>query len=165
METPESAITQSYVQEDAQEILKIAFTSKQETDELSREQLLEIAAELGISSGELTVAEQQWRLRKQDNQEKKLFNLYRYQKLKQNLIRYAIVGSFLLILNLVTTQGIAFALSILLFWGLFLALNVWKVSQTEGEEYEAAFSRWRLKKQLGQSIGTIAGKVMKGLQS
>jgi hypothetical protein len=69
------------------------------------------------------------------------------------------------VLNIVTTQGIAFALSILLFWGLFLALNAWKVSQTEGEDYESAFSRWRLKKQLGQSIGTIADKVFKGLQS
>ncbi len=165
METPEFPLTQSYIQEDAQEILKIAFTSKQETDELSREQLLEIAAELGISPGELAVAEQQWRLRKQENQEKKLFNLYRYQKLKQNLIRYAIVGSFLLVLNIVTTHGIGFALSILLFWGIFLALNAWKVSQTEGEDYERSFSRWRLKKQLGQSIGTIADKVLKGLQS
>ena len=165
METPEYPLTQSYIQEDAQEILKIAFTSKQETDELSREQLVEIATELGISPGELAVAEQQWRLRKQDHQEKKLFNLYRYQKLKQNLIRYAIVGSFLLVLNIVTTQGIAFALSILLFWGIFIALNAWKVSQTEGEDYEKAFSRWRLKKQIGQSIGTIADQVMKGLKS
>jgi hypothetical protein len=165
METPQFPITPSYVQEDAQEILKIAFTSKQETDELSREQLLEIAAELGISPGELAVAEQQWQLRKQESYEKEQFNLYRRQQLKQNLIRYGIVGAFLLVLNLVTTQGIAFALSILLFWGLFLALKAWKVSQTEGEDYENAFSRWRLKKQLGQSIGTIADKVFKGLQS
>ncbi len=165
METPQSPITQSYIQEDAQEILKIAFTTKQETDELSRDQLVEIAAELGISPGELAVAEQQWHLRKQDTYEKQQFNLFRYQKLKQNLIRYAIVGSFLLVLNIVTTQGIAFALSILLLWGLFLALKAWKVFQTEGEDYENAFSRWRLKKQLGQSIGTIADKVMKGLQS
>ncbi|MGB3532268.1 MAG: 2TM domain-containing protein [Microcoleaceae cyanobacterium] len=165
METPQSSVTQSYIQEDAQEILKIAFTSKQETDELSREQLVEIAVELGISPGELAVAEQQWQLQKQDTYEKQQFNLFRYQKLKKNLIRYAIVGGFLLVLNIVTTQGIAFASSILLFWGLFLALKAWKVSQREGEEYERAFSRWRLKKQLGQSIGTIADKVIKGLQS
>ena len=165
METPEAPITQSYIQQDAQEILQIAFASKQETDELSREQLVEIAVELGLSPAELAVAEQQWRLQQQDVHDKEQFNLYRRQKLKQNLIRYAIVGSFLLVLNIVTTHGIAFALSILLLWGLFLALNVWKVSQTEGEDYESSFNRWRLKKQLGQSIGTIADKVLKGLQS
>ncbi|WP_333452063.1 hypothetical protein [Microcoleus sp. K5-D4] len=35
-------------------------------------------------------------------------------------------------------------------WGLGLWLNAWNVERTEGEEYEQAFQRWRLKKQVGQ---------------
>ncbi|MEG5038344.1 MULTISPECIES: 2TM domain-containing protein [unclassified Microcoleus] len=38
----------------------------------------------------------------------------------------------------------------LLRWGLGLSLNAWNVYPTEGEEYEQAFGRWRLKKQVGQ---------------
>ena len=162
---PEFPMTQSYIQEEAQEILKIAFAQRQETEEMSREQLLETAAELGISPSELALAEQKWQSQKQNLQEQDQFNAERRQKLKQNLIRYAIVGSFLILLNLVTTHGLSFALSILLFWGLFLALKAWKTSQTEGEDYQKALSRWRLKKQLNQSIGTIAQQVKKGWES
>ncbi len=165
METSEFPITQSYIQEEAQEILKIAFAQRQETEEMSREQLLETAAELGISPSELAVAEQQWRLQKQENQKKDQFSIERRRNLKQNFIRYAIVGSFLILINLVTTGGLSSALSILLFWGLFLALKTWKVSQTKGEEHDKAFKRWQLKKQLNQSIETLADKVKKGWET
>ncbi|MEG5067619.1 2TM domain-containing protein [Microcoleus sp. B3-A4] len=37
----------------------------------------------------------------------------------------------------------------LLRWGLGLSLNAWNVDRTEGEDYEKAFQRWRLKKQVG----------------
>lgn len=165
METSENSITQTYIQQDAQEILRIAFAKKEEDGELTRPQLMEIAVELGISPGELELAEQEWRLLKQDSQDKLIFNAQRRQKLRQDVMKYAIVGAFLILLNLVTTHGISFALSILLVWGLFLALSAWRTYQTEGEEYEKAFSRWKLKKQLGQSFNTLAEKVMKGWQS
>ncbi|EAW36494.1 2TM domain-containing protein [Lyngbya sp. PCC 8106] len=165
METSENSITQTYIQQDAQEILKIAFAKKDENGELTRPQLMEIAIELGISPSELELAEQEWCLLKQDSQEKLVFNVQRRQKLKQDLMKFGIVGSFLILLNVVTTHGMSFALSILLIWGLFLALSAWRTYQTEGEEYEKAFSRWKLKKQLGQSFSTIADKVLRGWQS
>ena len=165
METSENSITQSYIQQDAQEILRIAFAKKEDNGELTRPQLMEIAAELGISPGELALAEQEWHLLKQDSQEKLIFNAQRRQKLRQDLMKFGIVSTFLILINLVTTHGISFALAIMLVWGLFLALDAWRTYQTEGEEYEKAFSRWKLKKQLGQSFNTLAEKVMKGWQS
>ncbi|NJK38926.1 MAG: 2TM domain-containing protein [Oscillatoriales cyanobacterium RM2_1_1] len=159
METPESAITQSYIQEEAQEILKIAFAKREDDGEMTRVQLMEIAAELGISPQELTLAEQEWKVRHQESQEKQIFDTYRRQKLQQNLTRYAIFGTFFLLINLVTTHGIAFALSILLFWGLFLSLKAWRTFQTEGDAYEQALKRWRLKQQVGQSLSAITDHV------
>ncbi|WP_413165770.1 2TM domain-containing protein [Capilliphycus salinus ALCB114379] len=165
METSENSITQTYIQQDAQEILRIAFAKKEENGELTRTQLVEIGMELGISPAELELAEQEWRLFQQDSREKLIFNAQRRQKLRQDLIKFGIVSAFLILLNIVTTHGISFALSIMLVWGLFLALAAWRTYQTEGEEYEKAFSRWKLKKQLGQSFSTLAEKVMKGWQS
>ncbi len=165
MEISENPITQTYIQQEAQEILKIAFAKKDEDGELSRTQLMEIAADLGISPSELALAEQEWQLVKQDARDKLIFNAQRHQKLKQDLMKFGIVSAFLILLNLVLSQGITFAFSIMLIWGLFLALSAWRTYQTEGEEYEKAFSRWKLKKQLGQSFNTIAEKVLKGWQS
>ncbi|MEG4067745.1 hypothetical protein QUA42_10375 [Microcoleus sp. Pol11C2] len=42
------------------------------------------------------------------------------------------------------------SLLILRRWGLGLSLNAGNVDRTEGEEYEQAFQRRRLKKQVGQ---------------
>ncbi|MEG4969273.1 hypothetical protein QUB11_21890 [Microcoleus sp. B6-A1] len=42
------------------------------------------------------------------------------------------------------------SLLILLRWGLRLSLNAGNFDRTEGKEYEQAFGRWQLKKQVGQ---------------
>lgn len=50
MAVSESKITRSYHQEDIQQILQIAIARQADDTEFSHEQLLEIAAELEISS-------------------------------------------------------------------------------------------------------------------
>ncbi|MGL5080145.1 MAG: 2TM domain-containing protein [Microcoleaceae cyanobacterium] len=165
METPESAITQSYIQEDVQEILQIAFAKREGEEELSRVQLMEIAIELGLSPQDIEIAEQEWKVRKQELQEREIFNTDRRHKLKQSLAKYGIFGTFLLLLNLVTTHGLASALSILLFWGLFLSLRAWQTYQTEGAAYQNALRRWRTKQQMGQSLEAAAEHVIKKWQT
>lgn len=156
----------SIQQEDAQEILQIAMARSQETGEITRAQLEEMAMELGISSENLQAAELEWRTRKVELTEKQVFNQERRQKLRQDAVKYAIVNSFLILLNLVTTQGIAFALTIALLWGLGLSLQAWKAYQTQGEAYDKDFAKWRMKKQLGNySLGMIADRVIKSIQS
>ncbi|MGL5058465.1 MAG: 2TM domain-containing protein [Microcoleus sp.] len=165
MTANESQITQIYTSEDAQAILQLAIARREEAGELSRVQLFEIAAELGISETDILAAEQQWLVNRGEFQEKLAFNRYRRGKLRKNVIKYGIINTFLVLLNLVGSHELSWSLFILLTWGLGLALNAWNVYQTEGEEYEKAFGRWRLKKQVGESLGTAADKLMKWLQS
>ena len=120
---------------------------------------------MGISPEELAVAEQEQLTQRGEFHEKQIFNQVRREKLKQGAIKYGIVNSFLLLLNLVTSHTFSWSLPILLLWGLWLALDAWRTFQIEGENYENAFQRWRLKKQLGQSIGSLADKFLKSLQS
>jgi hypothetical protein len=165
MTASESQITQIYSSEDAQGILQLAIARREEAGELSRVQLFEIAAELGISEQDIVLAEQQWLANRGEFQEKLVFNSYRRGRLRKNLIKYGIVNTFLVLLNFAGSHELSWSLFILLTWGLGLSLNAWNVYQTEGEEYEQAFSRWRLKKQVGESIGTAADKFLKWLQS
>jgi hypothetical protein len=81
--------------------------------------------------------------------------------LKENLVKYSIVNSFLVLLNLASTHNLSWSLYILLAWGLGLSLQAWKTYQTSGEEYEQAFQRWRVKQQLGQSFTTLVNKWLK----
>ena len=165
MTNPENKITQTYAQDDVQQILQLALVHRSEGGELTKAQLLEIAQDMGISPEELAVAEQEWLTQRGEFHEKQIFNQVRREKLKQSIIKFSIVNSFLLLLNLVTAQTLSWSLPILLLWGLWLALDAWRTFQIEGENYENAFQRWRLKKQLGQSIGSLADKFLKSLQS
>ena len=165
MAANENQISQIYGSEDAQAILQIAIARREDEGELSRSQLFEIAAELGISEQDIVAAEQQWLANRGEFAEKQNFNSYRRGKLRKNLTKYGIVNSFLVLLNLAAAHELSWSLFILLTWGLGLSLNAWNVYQNEGEEYEQAFQRWRLKKQVGESIGTATDKFMKWLQS
>jgi hypothetical protein len=164
MATTENAITQTYASEDAQKILQLAIARREETGEMSRDQLFEVASELGISPVDVQAAEMEWLSNKGEFQEKNLFNVYRRSRLQQNLVKYGIVNTFLVLLNLAASHELSWSIIVLLIWGLGLALNAWNIYQPEGEEYEQAFQRWRLKKQVGQSIVTIADKLIKKFQ-
>lgn len=165
MAVNETQISPVYGSEDAQAILQIAIARREEEGELSRVQLFEIAAELGISEQDIVAAEQQWLATRGEVQEKLVFNSYRRGRLQKNLTKYGIINSFLVLLNLAAAHELSWSLFILLTWGLGLSLNAWNVYQTEGEDYEQAFQRWRLKKQVGESLGTAADKFRKWLQS
>lgn len=165
MTNTQTQITTTYQTEDLQQILHLAIAKRDEGGELTKAQVMEIAAEMGITPEELEVAEKEWQLCKEEFQEKHIFNTIRKQKLKQSLIKYGIVNTFLVLLNLAIAHTLSWSLPVLLLWGVFLALKAWRTYQTDGEEYEKEFQRWRLKKQVGKSIGSLADRVLKSLQA
>ena len=154
MTVSETKITRSYQQEDIQQILNLAIARQASGGEFSREQLVEIAAELGISTDTLQDAEQEWLVQQKEGQKRKEFNAYRRSKFQKRFGKYAIVNSFLVCLNLVSAGQVSWSLYILLFWGLWLGLGAWNTYQLKGEEYEQAFRKWYRKHQLTQSIYT-----------
>ena len=165
MTNTQTQITTTYQTEDLQQILHLAIAKREEGGELTKAQVMEIATEMGITPEELEVAEKEWLLRKEEFQEKQVFDSIRKQKLKQSLIKYGIVNTFLVLLNLATAHTLSWSLPILLLWGAWLALKAWRTYQNDGEEYEKEFQRWRLKKQVGKSIGSLADRVFKSLQA
>jgi hypothetical protein len=150
-----------YAQEDVQQILHLAIARKTDKGEFSRSQLVEMANELGISSDRLAEAEQEWLAHHGEFKERQAFDTFRSTRLKNNVIRYAIVNSFLVLLNLATAHALTWSLPIVFLWGLFLALKVWRTYELKGEDYEKAFASWRLKQQIGNSINTTLTKWLK----
>ena len=156
---------ESYSPEDIQQILHLAIARKSDREELSREQLWEIADELDIDKNTLQAAEKDWLQGKVIEQKRQAFNLYRRNRLKQKITKYLIVNTFLVSLNLVAAGTLTWSLYILLFWGLGLALNAWKTFQSEGEEYEKAFQRWDFQNQVKQTVTTFWDKLQQAWQS
>jgi hypothetical protein len=163
----EPKVLRSYSQEDVQQILQLAIArqSDDQEKEFSFEQILEIAAELEISPEALNIAEQDWVDQKSDLQQRKAFDSYRSLKFNKRLGNYAIFNGFLLLLNLISSGGISWALYIVLVSGLFIGLDGWNSFQSKGEEYERAFQKWNRKHQMKKTFNTVVNKLFKSLQS
>jgi len=155
----------TYSQEDIQEILNIAIANQHTDEELSRQQLWEIAAELDIDATTIQAAEKGWLQQKTDNSLRGKFNLVRRDKFKQKLTKYAIFNTFLVSFNLILVGTLSWSLYILLFWGLGVAMSGWKAYQTRGEEYERAFQRWSFQNDVKQTVSTVWSKVQQAWQA
>lgn len=145
----------SYSQEDIQQILQLAIANHHTEEELSRQQLWEIASELDISNATIQAAERNWLEQKVIDRKRHAFDLHRRQKFKQKLTKYAIVNTFIVSFNLIAIGTLSWSLYILLFWGLGVALSGWKAYQSTGEEYERAFQRWSFQNEFKQTVNTM----------
>ncbi|MEO1339952.1 MAG: 2TM domain-containing protein [Cyanobacteria bacterium J06635_13] len=155
----------TYSQEDIQEILQIAIANHHTEEELSRQQLWEIAAELDIDASTIQAAEKGWLVQKEGDRLRHKFNLVRRQKFQQKLTKFAIINTFLVFLNLLIAGTLSWSLYVLLSWGLGVALDAWKAYQTSGEEYEQAFQRWSFQNDVKQTVATVWTKVQQVWQA
>ena len=155
---------ETYQVEDVQEILQLAIARRDTDGELTRSQLEEIAADLGITQTDLVAAEQAWLDIKVETTKKQEFNLYRQQLLKNRVIRFGIINGFLIGLDTLSTSHPTWSLYILMIWGLFFTLRSWRLWQTSGPEYEAEFEKWDRKMQLKESVQTLWQRTQKFLK-
>jgi hypothetical protein len=131
----------TYNSDEMQQILQIAFARKQQ-GEVSREQIIEIASELGVSSASLQAAEQEWLRQEVEAKKRQIFNAQRRREFKSHLVSFVAVNGFLVALNLFTSPSYFWSVFPLLAWGLGLFLHGMKVYQTKGESYEHDFQEW-----------------------
>lgn len=154
-----------YSSEDIQHIIQIALARQGENDELTRQQLWEIADELNIDLQTLQASETQWLQSKTTSQKRQAFDLYRRNLFKQKAIKYLIFNSFFIIVNLIMSGGLSWSLYILLFFGFGLALNWWKTFHMKDEEYERDFQRWSFRNEVKQTFSTLWQKLYRSWQS
>jgi hypothetical protein len=157
----DNKLVRTYHQEDIQQILQIAIARQAHEGEFSRDQLLEIAAELEISPECLQLAEQEWLVQQSDTQKRQEFNLVRRKRLQKKFGNYTIVNVFFILVDLVSGGGLSWSLYILLFLSFLLGLDVWNKSQIQGEEYEKAFQNWKRRHQIKHSINTFLDRLLK----
>ncbi|MEH2449254.1 MAG: 2TM domain-containing protein [Nostoc sp.] len=132
----------TYNSEDVQQILQKALTRKQE-DEFSREQLVEMASELGISSNILETTEQKWLAQQEEERSQRTFNTFRRRDFWTHFVSFIAVNLFLILLNLITSPSYFWAIFPVIGWGLGLFFHWWSVYQIKTEDYEIAFQKWR----------------------
>ncbi len=147
---------ETYDEEAVQQILRLAMMKQGQEGPMLRSQLVEIAEELGISEASLSAAEEEWQVQTEEQQARQEFAVYRHHQLRQGIVRFIIINSFLVMLNVITTHRIDWVVYPVVIWGMAIALQAWEVMQCEGESYNRAFRRWRLRQQIDQSFKAIS---------
>ena len=135
-----------YHSDEVEQILQRALTLQQENT-VSREQLAEMATELGISPENLAFAEQEWLAQRQEEQERQAYNTVRRRRFRSHLVPFLAVNTFLSLINTLTGVNHFWAVYPLLGWGLGLFFHGWNAYKTEGEGYDRQFQRWRQRQQ------------------
>ncbi len=112
-------MSKTYSNEEVQQILREA-TMMQKDNDISQEQLQEIATEVGISAETLQKAEKAWleRQEKSQKQAKRRNGFIRF-----HLIPYLAVSVFLVMLNLATTPRHFWSVYPMLGWGLGVTID------------------------------------------
>ena len=116
----------TYNSEEMQQILEVAFRRKQQ-GEYTREQIIEIASELGVSSESLQAAEQEWLKNNVEVKKEQMSNSQQQKGFKSHLFAFMAINGFLVLLNLVVSPGYFWAIFPMLGWGLGLLLHGIKV--------------------------------------
>jgi 2TM domain len=162
MNASEQALTRSYSQEDVQQILNIALAQHPDADtELSYAQLLEIAEELRIEPGTLKLAETKWLTQQGANVKIQEFDNYRRSKFQAKFGKYTITTTCLVALNFLMGFGVPWSLYVLIFWGMGVGLDAWKLFyQRQGQAYDRAFQNWERKQKIHKSITGLIDKLV-----
>ncbi|MCU0534866.1 MAG: 2TM domain-containing protein [Hydrococcus sp. Prado102] len=115
-------MSQRYSNEDIQQILRHATILQQEND-VSREQLIEIAAEVGISAETLEKAEQKWLFQRDTMKKQAKASARRHLGFQLHFIPYLATSVFMVLLNLTTTPRCFWSIYPILGWGLGVTLH------------------------------------------
>jgi hypothetical protein len=151
---------ESYTDEQVQQILKLALTRRSnQGDRLTRQQVNEIAADLGVSQADFLAAEQEWLATQVVDRERAEFDQYKKRHFRDHAIKFGMVNLFLLGLDLLTSGGLDWSLIVLLSWGLGLALDAWSTYQTDSTIYEKHFLKWQRKRHRDRFTDEIKTRV------
>ena len=150
-----------YLAEEAQQILHIAIAKDVESGELTRTQLVDIAAELGITQEALLKAEREWQMRREETSEQQLFEDQRRDRLHRRIAHFTLVAVFLLGLKVFFISGITPLLYLLLGpWGLTLIWDAWKIYRPSAYSYTRDFQRWQRKRRMKQAAGRFFQRLL-----
>jgi len=149
-----------YSEQEAEEILRLASQSTGEG--ISRERLLRMAEELGISPEAVASAADTVRTQRTELAERREFVTAQRRAFFSHLVSYIVVNLGLVAINLVTQHRITWAIWPILGWGIGIAAQASQTFFQGSEGNEQEFQKWRAARASGQSYEFDGAKIVVG---
>jgi hypothetical protein len=131
-----------YNEEEAEQILRLA-ASRSAPGGMSRERLLEVADELGITPEAVAEAERLHRGKATEEQEYRLFLKEQKSGFYGHLVSYLIVNAFLFAINVITSPGNLWFMYPMLGWGIGIAFHAAATFLRGNSIHSEAFRDWQ----------------------
>jgi hypothetical protein len=137
---------QYYEEDDAEAILRLA-AQKTTVGGMSRERLLETAAELGISEEAVRDAERSILENKAENGVRAEFDAHIKREFWTHFSSYLGTIAFMVAINLITSPHNFWAIWIIVPWGIGVAAHFSGAFLRGSSEYGENYEKWKLKKE------------------
>jgi len=132
-----------YEDEEAEQILRVAAQISGPEGRMSRDRLLETAAELGISAEAVEIAERQVVEQRRDQGLRAKFDAKLRTEFLAHLVSYVIVNGCMIATNLLTSPGYFWAMWPLAGWTIGLFCHARVAFFKAGDCYEEEFAQWQ----------------------
>lgn len=117
---------------------------------VTEEQLVRMASELGISLQALQSAQQEMAAQREEQIEQREYSRHVRNEWQGHLASYAIVNTFLMLMDYFTSGHITWSIFPLLGWGIGLAFDTVSTFNRSDEDYQKGFEKWRAKRRKRQ---------------
>lgn len=154
---------QHFTEEQANAILRRAVERMPMKDEMSRDQLEKIAAEIGVTPESLRKAEEDWEAEELDRVDRKAYVASRRRGFVKHAAVFLIVNLFLFFLADASHGEPGFVeifFSSIIGWGTGLAVHGALALRTRGEDFDSRFTRWRIKRRARQLAEQELGRML-----
>ncbi|HEY0867993.1 MAG TPA: 2TM domain-containing protein [Fimbriimonas sp.] len=135
-----------YSDEEAEEILRLAVGRMPAGGGISRENLRQSAAELGISDEALVEAEIQVMERRQEEADRREFRGFQRSKFKKSFWEYLATMAVLTAINMWHAGQPTWSLLVLFFWGIGIFFEAISTFVASSSGYQEAYEKWKRKK-------------------
>jgi hypothetical protein len=136
-----------YEDDEAEEILSLAATMSSTTGSVTRERLLETAAELGISPEAVEAAEKQVAARRLDAKLQAEFHALQRKEFGSHLVPYLFCNALFVFFSLRSDRF--WAIWPIMGWGIGLAAHAWASFNPKSTAYQDRYRTWKAQ-QLGE---------------
>jgi hypothetical protein len=151
---------QFFSEEEAEEILRLAVGRSTAAGGVSRESLMQSAAELGISYEALAEAESQVMDRRRDQEEAKEFRQVQRAKFSKGLWEYLTWNAVLLAINFWHAGRPTWALAVAFFWGIAVVIEFFGTFFPSSSSYQEAFEKWKKKRRKKEARPQVPNELL-----
>lgn len=135
-----------YSEQEAEEILRLA--TRKDTDGISRDRLMQMAEELGISPEAVANAENTVRTQREEIAERREFDLAQKRSFFSHVASFVVVNAGLVAFNLIDEGHISWALWVIAAWGLGIGSRALRTFLRGSEGYQKDFETWQRSQRL-----------------